>query len=410
MPSVYKRIQQFNAGRLPEYTALKMQFMTENAFRFYRGTCHLFYEDLAKNMSWKDTTRAWISGDLHLENFGSYKGNNGIVYFDLNDFDESIQAPATWELCRFLTSIYVGASVAGYDNKAADHLCRKALQVYRDTLLLGKPVIVEKQTASGLLRYFLQQVQQRKETDFMKTRVSFEKKKQPALIIDHKKTYPVTEEIKEELAKAIRKWFRKNMPERKIDVNDIAFRIAGTGSVGVERYIVLLAEGAKLHLIDLKESKASSLQQYNHIKQPGWDNEAARITALQSRIQQVTPKMLHTLHIGEKDYVMKALQPSQDRMDLNLCKGKVEALEDIIGTMARLTASGQLRSTGRQHSSITDELIGFAEHSDRWAAKVLRYARQYAAQVESDYAAYVKDYQRATPESTQEKKKRAKKK
>ena len=37
----------------------------------------------------------WICGDLHIENFGSYKGDNRLVYFDLNDFDESILAPVS---------------------------------------------------------------------------------------------------------------------------------------------------------------------------------------------------------------------------------------------------------------------------------------------------------------------------
>src|SRR5580693_684657 len=39
-----ERIKQFNSSRLPAYTALKYQTMAENPFRFFRGTCHLFYE------------------------------------------------------------------------------------------------------------------------------------------------------------------------------------------------------------------------------------------------------------------------------------------------------------------------------------------------------------------------------
>ncbi len=410
MPSVYKRIVQYNADRLPEYTALKMQFMAENAFRFFRGTCHLFYEDLAQNISWKDTTKAWICGDLHLENFGSYKGNNGVVYFDLNDFDEALLAPASWELSRLLTSIYVGAGVGGYDAKTADRLARKALQVYRATLQLGKPVIVEKQTASGLLRYFLQQVAERNYTDFIKTRVSFDKKKQARLLTDNKKVYPVTKATREKVSEALHKWFRKQMPESKSTVADVAFRVAGTGSVGVSRYIALLQDGAKWHLLDLKASEASSLAKYVRIKQPSWSNEAERIVTLQNRVQQVAPKMLHTLKIDGLAYVMKMLQPSQDRMDLTLCKGKLSELEDIINTMAMLSASGQLRSSGRQNSSIADELIAFGANGERWPA-ILRYAKQYAVQVQSDYEAYKRDYQdykeAGSPKAAKKKKKNA---
>ncbi len=72
---------------------IKYKLMTENMFRFFRGTCHLFYEDLSKTNTIPPAPLTWICGDLHLENFGSYKGDNRLVYFDLNDFDESILAP-----------------------------------------------------------------------------------------------------------------------------------------------------------------------------------------------------------------------------------------------------------------------------------------------------------------------------
>ncbi len=44
-----------------------------------------------------------------MENFGSYKGDNRQVYFDINDFDEGALAPASWDLVRLLASIQCGA-------------------------------------------------------------------------------------------------------------------------------------------------------------------------------------------------------------------------------------------------------------------------------------------------------------
>lgn len=145
-------------------------------------------------------------------------------------------------------------------------------------------------------------------------------------------------------------------------------------------------------LPDLKASGSSSLKQYVGIEQPLWPNEAERIVHLQDRLQQVYPKMLDALKIKGTPYVMKALQPSQDRMDLTLCKGKTDQLEEIMDTMARLSASGQLRSSGRQHSSTADELIAFAAGNKRWSGKLLKYARQYAVQVKADFASYITDY------------------
>lgn len=46
MDKLLTRIEKFNSHRQKELLAVKYEAMAENMFRFYRGTCHLFYEDL----------------------------------------------------------------------------------------------------------------------------------------------------------------------------------------------------------------------------------------------------------------------------------------------------------------------------------------------------------------------------
>jgi len=86
---IAERLKAFNQGREPGRLAMKYKAMNKDAFAFLRGSCHLFYEDWPKDSPLDATPAAWICGDLHLENFGSYKGDNRLVYFDINDFDES---------------------------------------------------------------------------------------------------------------------------------------------------------------------------------------------------------------------------------------------------------------------------------------------------------------------------------
>ncbi|MDB5139616.1 MAG: hypothetical protein JWR12_1532 [Mucilaginibacter sp.] len=105
MSKLSERLKAFNSHLLPDMVQLKYEAMTENSFRFYRGTCHLFYEDLSKANPLPLSPLGWICGDLHVENYGSYKGDNKLVYFDLNDFDEGILAPVCYELARMVTSI-----------------------------------------------------------------------------------------------------------------------------------------------------------------------------------------------------------------------------------------------------------------------------------------------------------------
>jgi uncharacterized protein (DUF2252 family) len=382
MPTVFERIQRFNKDRLADIVPLKYHLMSLDPFRFFRGTCHLFYEDLSKKISWKDETKAWICGDLHLENFGSYKGDNRVVYFDVNDYDESILAPVSWEVVRLLTSIHVAALVLRLTGEQADELAHSCIAQYITALQSGKALAVEKETATGLLKGFLKTVALRSDREMVEKRTDAKKKK---IIIDGQK-YLSLDNKKEVIAQAT-KWFEAHHGKGKIKVHDAAFRIAGTGSLGLKRYVVLkeFIETGALHLVDIKESVPSSLLPYVKTKQPEWENEAERVKVLQKRGQYVQPAWMHTLEMDGAFFLLKELQPVEDKMDLSLCKGKTKRLSNIICTMAQLTASTQLRSSGRQGSSIADELIAFANDASKWEQKVLDYAKKYAVQVLKDY-------------------------
>ena len=154
-------IAQYNAGRDAERLQLKYRAMRASAFAFMRGSCHLFYQRLPRSGIFKSAPAAWICGDLHLENFGSYKGDNRLVYFDLNDFDEAALAPLTWELMRMLASIRVAARDAGFSQADAQVLCRSFVDAHAQALAGGKAYWIERETAQGLVRELLDSLQSR---------------------------------------------------------------------------------------------------------------------------------------------------------------------------------------------------------------------------------------------------------
>jgi len=396
MHAVTKQIIAFNHNRNPALVAIKYKLLAQDVFRFYRGTCHLFYAALANKINWDDNTRCWITGDLHLENFGSYKGDNRVVYFDMNDFDEAIAAPATWEVARLLTSIHLAAQVLKFDEKLADAIGKIYLEAYIKVLQTGKPVVIEKETASGLLAYFLQQVALRSQKKFVHSKIEY-RKGAWQLIIDNKKALLCPAPARQKVMDALSHWLTVNQPTHRLRVLDACYRVAGTGSVGIERYAVLLQdkEAGRFHLLDVKEAKASALAEYSPYRQPKWATEAERVVSLQKIVQHVSPAFLQTLVIGDKSFVVKELQPVQDRMDLTLCKGKKDKLAAILITMAQVTASGQLRSGGRQKSSVADDMIAFAQNHETWKTPVLKYAKAYAKQVMKDYNSYCLDYKRS---------------
>jgi len=142
MSKLSDRLIAFNKDLLPDMVQLKYEAMTENAFRFYRGTCHLFYQDLANAEALPLSPLVWICGDLHIENFGSYKGDNKLVYFDLNDFDEALLAPASYELARMVTSIFIAFESLDIGPEKALKMARLFVKTYCATLAKGKSISI----------------------------------------------------------------------------------------------------------------------------------------------------------------------------------------------------------------------------------------------------------------------------
>lgn len=393
MTTVEERIKKFNSNRLPVYTAIKYGLMKETPFVFFRGTCHLFYEDLPKLGKLPLSPLSWICGDLHVENFGSYKGDNRIVHFDITDFDEGIMAPAAWDLARITTSILIALEEAGSNHQERIKIAGMFLQTYSAILKTGKARYIEQQTATGVVRLFLDKVSERKQKDLVAKRTT-EKNGRLILKIDDLKLFKLEQELKNELIVHLYEWTQTVEALRNTyKVVDVAFRIAGTGSVGINRYLFLLkkANDEKYLLIDMKQATASSLEPYCPAVQPVWNSAAERILAIQNRMQNISPALLSTTVFKKNSFIIKEMQPTEDKIQLTTMEENYEDIGNTIQALALLTASAQLRSSGRQGSASADELIEFGERSD-WQKGILEYALAYAEQVKQDHKSFVKAY------------------
>ena len=149
----------------------------------------------------------------------------------------------------------------------------------------------------------------------------------------------------------------------------------------------------KYLLIDMKQALPSSLAPYLMVKQPAWPSEADRVIAIQKRMQNVSPALLSPVFFKEEPYVIKQLQPLEDKINFELLKGRGKDIEKVIKEMAVLTASAQLRSSGRQSSAIADELIEFGQNNS-WQAGVLGYAEKYLLKVKKDYQEFMEGYKK----------------
>lgn len=394
MKSISSRIIEFNKGRIPEIVQYKYEAMSENIFRFYRGTNHIFYEDLAKGQSLPPSPASWICGDLHLENFGSYKSDNRLVYFDLNDFDEAVLAPVSWELARMVTSIFVAFESLGIAQKKAVKMARQYVKSYAARLAAGRADYIERQTSKGIVNKFLRSVSKRKQGEILKKRTALHKKRLE-IIIDDPRHIELNDDLSAALREHLTSWLKNDGDSPyNYKVADGVFRLAGTGSLGVKRYVFLLKslneEGEKYLLIDMKQALPSSLLPYLSIPQPTWQSEAERVVAIQRRMQNRPPALLSTTIFRGEPFVIEEMQPTKDSIDFQLIKQRYRDMYQVIDDMGMLTASTQLRSAGRQGSAIADDLIAFGADGG-WQEAIVEYGMAYALQVKADYNEFVTD-------------------
>lgn len=98
-------------GKLPAAVRdEKYAVMSTSALAFFRGSAHLFWQDLGKSPQLAPfggvaSTRIWLVGDAHPNNFASLRNARGALVYDLNDFDESVIADYQLDLWRMATAL-----------------------------------------------------------------------------------------------------------------------------------------------------------------------------------------------------------------------------------------------------------------------------------------------------------------
>ena len=359
---------------------MKYTKMMQSPFIFLRGACHLFYEALPDTPLFRDAPLAWCCGDLHFENVGSYKGDNRLVYFDINDYDEAALAPVTWDMIRLLTSIQCGADALNATHAEALAVSQSCVDAYRSALINGKPLWVERETSGGLVNTLLTALQDRERAAFLDKR-TIRKGHRRSLILDGVKALPASDAEKKMVTEFMDHFAAKQPDPKFFQVLDIGRRIAGTGSLGVVRFVVLVeGKGSpdSNYLLDIKEAKPSAMVPHLTrlgIKQPDWPDEASRVVAIQKRMQAVDHAFLHPVKLDGLACILKGLQPSEDRVSIGEWGKKLDRLKEIVSTMGRILAWDQLRASGRSGSANADELIAFAQCGN-WVKEILEAATE----------------------------------
>ena len=386
---VIESIKRHDAGRDPERLRLKYKAMRNGAHAFLRGTCHLYYEHLPDAAFRLKAPPAWACGDLHLENFGTFKGDNRLEYFDINDFDEAALAPASTDLLRLMTSALVYADEIKLRRKVTIEIVEGLVEAYASALQIGKSRWIERETAKGRIGALLKGLRLRKRATLLDQRTRLRGKSR-SIRIDGRRALVADTKDRARVVDLMRRFAHTQDDPHFFDVVDVARRIAGLGSLGVLRDVILIegrGSAAGNYLLDLKQALPAVLADRAPIRQPSWANEAARSAAIQRRMQAVSPAFLHAIASGSKSFLLRELQPTDDRLNFRTAwTGK--ALAATLRTLGELLAWAQLRSSGREGSCTIDALIDFGRRRD-WSRQLLSLATDSASTTESDWRTYV---------------------
>jgi uncharacterized protein (DUF2252 family) len=231
----------------------KFRKMAASPFAFYRGSASLFYAD--QSGSYADdrflderTSRVWIHGDLHAENFGTYMNSSGQLVFNVNDFDEAYVGPFSWDLKRFAASV----ALIGYAKALSDDaitglvttFARSYLTELRAIAAGGDDAIgsITLQTADGVLREVLQQARLNTRVDLLAAQTTIDRYERRFSVGDG--VYEIDEETEATVRAAFDRYLT-TQPERirpvSTTIKDIKLRKGvGIGSAGLPSYNILL--------------------------------------------------------------------------------------------------------------------------------------------------------------------------
>src|SRR3954471_14027628 len=119
---------------------IKHRRMKDSAFIFLRAT---YFRWASRIGTWcpelMDAPPVLSVGDLHLENFGTWRDADGRFVWGVNDFDEAAVMPYTLDLVRLATSIRLAPDGSVSNGKAAELL----IAGYLEGLGVPQPALLD---------------------------------------------------------------------------------------------------------------------------------------------------------------------------------------------------------------------------------------------------------------------------
>ena len=381
-------------GRVPALVKLKYQRMIASPFGYFRGAVPVMAADLATQPN--TGLLVQLCGDAHVRNLGAYAAEDGRLIFDINDFDETFRGPFEWDLKRMAASLVLAGREAGNKDGPCNRAVLRCITSYSEQMRAFAPMPVLELARFEVSRIdAVQPVHQALHKALRVTPLhTLEELTVPgsATVAGaprmFKEEKPILTRVTGQKAKdvlASLPAYRQTLePQRRhfLDLYrpvDVAFKVVGTGSVGLRDYCVYLEGNGPCDalFLQIKEEAPSAYAPYLTDPQAA-HHQGQRVVDGQRMIQRGSDWLLGYTTIAGRDYLVRQLADH---------KGSIE-IEDLRGDglIEYAQLCGELLARGHARSGDAQQLSGYIGNGEGFAEALADFGEIYANQTEKDWA------------------------
>jgi uncharacterized protein (DUF2252 family) len=388
----------------------KFRKMAADPFAFYRGSACLFYADMSSiEDRWCDerTSRVWIHGDLHAENFGTYMDSTGRIVFDVNDFDEAYLGHVSWDLRRFAASFALMSWRKAFSDDVISELLEAYLHAWLDQVQAFTRSDADREFAltvgntEGAVHELIQRTATHTRMGLLSRMTVVEEYQRR--FADRARNRRLDDDERDEVLAALER-YKETLPPRPwrrevaYDVKDVLGTGGfGIGSAGLPAYNVLL-EGYDQALendvvLSIKQGNVPALSRI--VDDPEirdyFEHEGHRTAVSQRALQS---QFLGYTDIQGTGFVVAELSPYESDLDWDDLTEPSE-IRPVLVQLGQATA--KLHCVGdadSDHSLVPfqmEEAITamVGDRREEFVADVIAFAHDYARQTQEDHRRFV---------------------
>ena len=307
-------LEQQASMRIPELLPIRYGRMVASPFSYFRGAALSMAADLASTES--SGLKAQLCGDAHLSNFGLFGSPERHLFFDVNDFDETLRGPWEWDVKRLAASLEVAGRDHEFDERERREVVGRAVRSYREAMrkfsgMSMLEVWYSRMDTSDLLPRFQSLLDRNRTPSVWRAihkarahdshhafdRLCQQLDGEPRIVDDPPVIVPVEnllagvdKELALEAMRAFLISYHRTLPDDRrrllaqYRVADAARKVVGVGSVGTDVWIVLLFDGHGSPLfLQIKEAQVSVLERFT--SKSNYANQGRRVVAGQHLMQ-----------------------------------------------------------------------------------------------------------------------------